>query len=1291
MNILLIIVIILIPNLVYSQAQYYVLPSVSNQSCPGDDNECHTLFYYLTYYKNYLTSNSTFNFLPGIHYLNETAAIVDLEYVSFQGKVEEETVIQCSHSSAGLSFMNISSLVIRDIIFIGCGMELEPAELQIKEYGKTFLNFSSPLSFGIYMNYIIDLKLINVRVHKSKGYGLLGFNLLGDTIIENVHFEKNNYETIGDPDCYVSPSMRCKGGNMLIVYTDLVDCPSEPLQYTLSITNSSFIVGVDSGLVYQPFIIPVDRDDVHLLGGGGIGLHMMQSSYGVHATMTNCTMTFNAAYTGANLYISMWDLVDNSSITVRDSIMNYGTNPVGNPVQIAGNYDIATGFYYIYGLLPISSYTPVCQTDRKYQVEVLNIDNCDISYNEATLVGGGFVTMWAKTFLDHTREIHWRNTNFENNSGDSIAIFFNIGDTLLHVPFKSYVTNCTFKNNEKRQYGRSFVSSISHQVILLNSVQYLEFENCSWRNNSASGIHALQSNVILSGENRFINNVARDGAGLRIEEGSRVFLQSKSLTTFVGNKASEFGGAIYSVMLSYNCFYQVDLRLPLPELVFINNTAGSAGDALYGNIESCLIDDGVYVSDSSLTFLKISTFLEDITTSSSLLSGKANRLCFCSNDSKCDYNTVSIHDIKSYPGQIFQVPVEARSNVEDAGIGDGQTPATVNALIIGNSSNTVLNQQLVHKGCNNISYSLTGMENQTIELSLAPETDQIFFQIFVRVNLQTCPTGFPYSAESQTCGCADLLQENAIVCDIQTFTVARASNQWIGFLNTTEGSFLAVGDCSDPEYCKESRIDNFSFSNADVQCIDSHSGVLCGQCKPGYSITLGSSKCLQCSNNYLALLILFVAAGILLIAFLSILNVTVNTGRINAMLFYANIIKLANYEFFRLREPSFLIFQILINWINLDFGITSCFYDGFDYYTKSWLNFVFPLYLFVLLGVTIFAANKSTKVSKLLPINMLSVSTTIVLISFTKLLRASTLPLTYGVVKTDNTAHVVWLFDGNIAYFSSKHIPLLIFSAFVLIGLLLPFAIIMFSYPFLWSFAAHEGTCFEKFVCFFRRQLFKFKPFLETYDGPFLPKYRYWTGLLVILRLVVYFIVANVFTSGSNEWFKSSAVSAICITLLGIVLAAKIYLCDVNRRFELLYLLNLSILEFLLLVLQLSGQSNEAQGITISISISLAFFTFIGVVIYEKYQIFEPIIYRLRGKEYVSRQTKCQTKAYNRDRESDAFRSQKHSKEDTNTTEFLEVLDTGRHTSVVINEENRKQEELIQHLLLRPGDKPNTT
>ena len=62
-----------------------------------------------------------------------------------------------------------------------------------------------------------------------------------------------------------------------------------------------------------------------------------------------------------------------------------------------------------------------------------------------------------------------------------------------------------------------------------------------------------------------------------------------------------------------------------------------------------------------------------------------------------------------------------------------------------------------------------------------------------------------------------------------------------------------------------------------------------------------------------------------------------------------------------------------IAWLNLDFGIEACFYDGMDAYSKRWLQYVFPTYLWLLVGLMILISNFLHTFARLLGNNPVSV------------------------------------------------------------------------------------------------------------------------------------------------------------------------------------------------------------------------------------------------------------------------------------------------------------------------------
>ena len=122
-------------------------------------------------------------------------------------------------------------------------------------------------------------------------------------------------------------------------------------------------------------------------------------------------------------------------------------------------------------------------------------------------------------------------------------------------------------------------------------------------------------------------------------------------------------------------------------------------------------------------------------------------------------------------------------------------------------------------------------------------------------------------------------------------------------------------------------------NGADMQCANNHIGILCGQRKHGYSLSIGSSRCIYCSQYWVAEMIGFIAAvfmvGFVLVAVLLLLNLTVASGTINGLILYANIVSSTS-------EPiSFASPQIIVAWLNLEHGFETCFINGLDAYWKT--------------------------------------------------------------------------------------------------------------------------------------------------------------------------------------------------------------------------------------------------------------------------------------------------------------------------------------------------------------------
>jgi len=218
----------------------------------------------------------------------------------------------------------------------------------------------------------------------------------------------------------------------------------------------------------------------------------------------------------------------------------------------------------------------------------------------------------------------------------------------------------------------------------------------------------------------------------------------------------------------------------------------------------------------------------------------------------------------------------------------------------------------------------------------------------VFISFLECPPAFSLSNTSVRGDCVPKLAQYHAECYIDNQTILCPLTTWIGYHNSTGNTVTQSGVLFNQhcpfDYC-ESDWSLITINSTDTQCLFNHSGILCGGCKSGLSLTLGSSHCQYCFDQYLALLAAFAAAGVVLVIFLIASNTTVTEGTVNGLIFYANIIRMNNAIFFPLQK--FNILTIFMAWINLDLGIQSYFYNGMDAYAMTWLQFAFSLYVWI--------------------------------------------------------------------------------------------------------------------------------------------------------------------------------------------------------------------------------------------------------------------------------------------------------------------------------------------------------
>ena len=293
----------------------------------------------------------------------------------------------------------------------------------------------------------------------------------------------------------------------------------------------------------------------------------------------------------------------------------------------------------------------------------------------------------------------------------------------------------------------------------------------------------------------------------------------------------------------------------------------------------------------------------------------------------------------------------------------------------------------------------------------------LFTPLKITRHLKSCPFPFNQNKTAYFCSCPPSLSSYGLSCDTTEYKIIKSDQQWIGVTsehsNNGSPSILAHRYCPF-DYCKTAARRTSSHSqsiwNTAMSCVHSIVQVYY------FSSVLGSSKCKECSNIMLIGVIpSTLLAGLFLILFLMILNLTVSVGTINGLIFYANIIQAQHATFFTLEYYNSLS-RIFIVLLNLDQGFESCLYDGLDSYIETWLQFCFPLYIWLLMTVIIVSSHYSILASKLCSNNAVQVLATLFLLTYTTIIHlaidvVSFTTLTYP----DGHTKTVLLYDGNIS------------------------------------------------------------------------------------------------------------------------------------------------------------------------------------------------------------------------------------------------------------------------------------
>ena len=780
--------------------------------------------------------------------------------------------------------------------------------------------------------------------------------------------------------------------------------------------------------------------------------------------------------------------------------------------------------------------------------------------------------------VQYTTRIHLNRTYIANNT--AVVSIIHIQGV---IPGNILTTTKTiFYNNiiSPLQYTSS--------VLNLDNVSFSWIMDTTFSNNIGHCIRLTSSNITLQGHVQFNSNIAYAGAALLLDcsldslQPSLLILDPYTTVTIVNNTALYYGGglAVNPVCHYSSCFFRA--TSPVDTVVdFYDNKALVSANSIYGPpVTQCVSQGGQIGGKAAFTAL---FKVEGGYSPHQVILSDVSSICFCNNDG---FSCSTELEVSVLSGEEFSVPAMTTGELDD----------TFSSLIrasltdIGGTSSKLGNSQFqeiqqLQRSCGQLTYSvLTSAENSIAQIKLEIDSYSAtnYPPSFINIIFQKCPLGFQPGIHQESCVCSKYLisRIQEITCDIKRRKIAVPGNVWVG----NYSGRLAVHRHCPLDYCNPEP-HSVDLQRQHLQCTSNRSGVLCGACQTGLSLSLGTARCLDnCSNYYLLLVFPFALAGLALVFVLLKCNFTVSMGTTNSLIFYANIVHVNRTIFFPQNKSLFLtkMLAIFVAWLNLDLGVETCFCRGMTAYVNTWLQFAFPVYIWVLVLVMIYTSRYSVAASKIIGQNSVSVLATLFLLSYAKLLRTViSVVSSTSLGDEDGSSHLLWLMDGNVVYFSVTHAVLFFTALLAVLLYILPLTLLTLLAPFLQTRTNH----------LMMRWVVRIKPLLDAYQGPFKDKYRHWTGVMLLLRLVL-FVVFSANTLGNPNINILATNVSIIAHYLYLIYVGRLYKTWLNWFLEGFFSCNLAIFTIAVLFF---NDSQEIEALA-CVMVGSAFLVFCLIV-----------------------------------------------------------------------------------------------
>ncbi len=1116
-----------------------------DDSFPKDDNDS---YYYITPYENCttdlaaalntVTSHTIVNLETGNYSIDRFILIQNIINITLEAELDGAS-IQCTED-AGLAFVNVSQLSMFNIVIDKCGftgIDIENTLNLVKNIVNVFYAIPEVVKIAMLLGHCEDITLENVTIRSTRGFGLVGINVIGSSQLNSVLFFNNTY-----PGTCVSPyvlelfptksidfdSRNRLGGAAAFMYFDYHNQTlHRGSQFTLKIQKSNFTFNLECSIIYLNLLRRPGRGESSFItntgyrlgGSGALSLALAQLQYGIDVVVKESMFNTNHGTRGGGALISLFTGVRNTHVIFDGCHFEKS----------------AVAFFNDIRLPQAIAYTPY-PPNRNTTISILNsnfTNNVAQGLNSTLILFSNYYS--AVNHISEVVHIYIDKCNFKENRafvGSAMIIYerkFNGLDVGMQVSIK----DTDFINNEIINADQDAIVTISQSAgtIDIRNVNLTFSGNCSFINNLGTGIRAESSVIGVNGSVTFLRNIGIYGGALYLVEYSYLIMNSNSSVYFIENEARIEGGAVYvnenglnshliggfidcfihfaydNFILCENCS---DLESFGTYIQFSGNRAPGTGMMVSGSaLSTCPWAFGVLNRsinpDKSLfeilseEYSSVFSF-DEVPDDPTLVRSASARLEIEHLDSY-ESNITQV-----FPGQVFYVNISAIDDFENtvsnvvAAFASSDTPINSNGTSImphlGSNRFAVLEENKP----TTIPVRITGKESQNVSLVIYSTDTAGRAQEHIDIELFSCGFGFQFDSKEGICVCNPQLTQHGITCK-NSREIIVPNGIWIGpFIRKRRRITVhqcIYGYCRAGEKLISVQTPNDKKNDFDIQCNPdmNRAGFICGSCRAGYSAVLGSRRCRQCSNWYILLFPVFLVIGIFAILLITHLNVTITAGFINGAIFYSNIVSI--YDSILVPGGTLTNEAIaLVSFPTLNLGFETCLHDKMTALEKVWWQLSFPLYLFLLMGLTTcLVRKKCLKVKQSTGFNTIQAFATLLILCYVSILEACIELISPRRISTiDGRYHIQWTSDPSLDYFGARHGVLGFFACLIILLYVIPLPILL-----LFPSVLYKSRYFSKF-----------KPIYDAFWDPFKPNYRFYLGFRLILRWIPFAMATNV-------------------------------------------------------------------------------------------------------------------------------------------------------------------------------------